>query len=325
MALDSAIMDRLTEAKHGLTPEEIYDQLESMWRQGPEGPSVESLKTHIRSALKDMHVQGITQREPARGPKGGHTFKYMLSGNLPMDTPSVADSPSLRPSPATGTRPQGHLTQRSDEALIDLSPSLWRPSEQDQILLPDAGAQKSSGSDVVIQDFSHPAPPDQRSAEPEPVIGSSSAPHPSRSLEHIELHPQEENSVSDIELLSIARALAARHDEAMKEVLTLESQQQKDQSQLIALETKVREQESKKAELLTEAERLRRKALEAEEQAANCQESVEGLSKEAEGKRMDHEESAAKTVAAKGEFVEIAAQLQRTMVELKVWVEPLPT
>jgi hypothetical protein len=320
-------MDCLTKAKRGLTPEDIYDQLESSWRQGPEGPAIETLKTHIRSALKDMYDQRITQRKPARGPKRGHTFEYTLPGNSPMDNPSTANSPSLRPSPATGTRPRGHLTQCSDGAPIDLSPSLWRPSEQDQILLPDAGAQEPSGSNVAFQDFSHSAPQVQRSAGPvpAPVIGSNSALHLPRSPEHIGSRPQEENSVSDIELLSTARALAARHDEAMKEALTLESQRQKQQSQLVALETKVQEQESKKAELLMEAERLRQKASEAEDQAQDCQRSAEGLSKEAEGKSKDHEESAAKTVVAKEEVAEIAAQLQRTMVELKVWVGPLPS
>jgi hypothetical protein len=319
-AMKPLIIDLLPPEKPGLSPDEVYDMLKSRSTQEIEGSSSDSLKVHIRSALKNMHDLGEVRRETARGPNGGSSYKYTRPRSSQTDRSPLANTPSLRSaSTGGGTHLHDHSIQRDDGSPTSFSPLLWRSGERNQILTPDLGAHEISGNEAVVQDISRPDLLGEMSTEPEAAVDTSDRPGSQQLQERTVAHCEEKTPDSnDMELLRIARGLKIQLEEATNDISTLESRQQQAQSQCFVLESQVKEQESKKAELLVKAQRLREEALEAESQAADCQKRADTLDKEVDGKRKDHDECEVIVVAARKKIIEIAEQLQSIKVELKI-------
>ena len=300
----------------GITTEEVYKKIMANPSQAAGRSNTDSLKVNVRTILKHMHDSGEAERESAKGDNGGSTYAYTRVPSFQTEPFLLAQTPSMRSSPTTGTHAHGAAVQCVSGSPANFGHLLWRPEEELPSVTPVAGTREdNSGAQVVSQ----PSASDQSLAEPEPTVRASD-----RSGSEL---PQAQNGSSireedsdkaDKELLETARRLRAEMEHVKNDLSMSELLMQQAQSKYLTLERQASEQRSKEVELLTHAQCLREELMKIESEVAECQKGADRLEKETDDERNSSKEHEAIIAATKDRATEIEKKRQKIRDELKV-------
>ena len=121
----------LPREKPGLFPDDIYQKLNKASPKEIDGWNPDTVKMHIRAALKNMHTFGEVLRESARGPNGGSSYRYIQPRSSHASSSPQPHMPLLQQSPPAGNLPCDQPRRNGGTPSAWMTPGRWRSEEQD--------------------------------------------------------------------------------------------------------------------------------------------------------------------------------------------------
>lgn len=121
----------LPREKPGLFPDDIYQKLNKELPKEIDGWNPDTVKMHIRAALKNMHTFGEVSRESARGPNGGSSYRYIQPQSSQASSSPQPHAPLPQQPPPAGVLPRDQPRRNGGTPSAWMTPGRWRSEEQD--------------------------------------------------------------------------------------------------------------------------------------------------------------------------------------------------
>lgn len=304
--LSPLILQALPDRGPGMFPSEVATKLLQHLSQLTPKIDLTNLETQVRIVLKNKHDLKEVSRTQAKGPKGGHSHRYMRCDSSEDDSNVGLDEcvSQLSADVTRGSRDRAehsHDTHAGGSTCLHRQPSesfhVARDSQQ------DPPAESIAESSRLEHTFDTPVLQDEQGGAGR-VTNSNFEAH-SCTHEHGDI----------MENVLAMKLLFAQLEKIASEINRLESQQSLARNQYSDLGKQATEQEAARETLLAEAQMRREQAAEAERKALSHQKDAERLKEEAENQGEVLEDRTSRINIAREESTRLAKRVRNTMEE----------
>lgn len=303
-------MDMLPAHGPGMSPAEVTKRLKEDSPAHTDGLSSESLKTQVRTVLREMWKLDKVSRVPAEEPSAGFSHRYARRDNAEADRTAAPNKSlivvlRLPRSSATSNYGWHHEYEHRDEfqvrGLMYSRQQIEQPART-----PDSDQQDLIADDTTFSEHSQ-----HLENSPIPEVEHGQAERASQSSSQTDTWTDECKII--LQKVTDAKRLVAQLEETKRKISTLETRQNLTRGQRSVLQGQTKERGASKTTLLAKAQALHEKAAELEREAVICDTDVGRLQREIQDLGGDLAECTAGIDIARENCTRLAEQLRSTV------------
>ena len=305
-------MDMLPTHGPGMSPVEVTERLKEDSPAHTDGLRPESLKTEVRTILREMWDLEKVSRVPAEGRSAGVSHRYVRCDSAEADvdaTPKKSLIVILRLPRSAATSDSGRHHEYEHRDDIQVRDSTYsRQQIKELVRAPDSDQQDLAADDTTLPEH------------PQDLNNS-----PNSEVEHYQTGPASQSSSQTstwtdehkiiLQKVTDAKRLVVQLERTKVKISTLETRQNLARRQRSVLQGQTKERETSKTTLLAEAQALHKKAAELEREAVVCDTDVGRLQRQIQDLGGNLAECTADIDVAREDCTRLAEQLRSTVEE----------
>lgn len=305
-------MDMLPAHGPGMSPAEVTERLKDDSPTHSDGLSFESLKTQVRTVLREMWELEKVSRVPAEGPSAGFSHRYVRRDSAEADrtaAPKKSLIVVLRLPRSSATSDYGWHHECEDGDDIQVRGPACSRQQIEQLARAPVGVQP----DLVADETTLSERSQHLDNSPKLELEHGQAERASQSSSRTGTWTDEHKSI--LQKVTDAKRLVVQLEKTKCKISTLETRQDLTRRQRSVLQGQTKERETSKTTLLAEAQALHEKAAELEREAVVCDTDVGRLQREIQDLGGNLAECTADIDVAREDCTRLAEQLRSTVEE----------
>jgi hypothetical protein len=306
------VMDMLPTHGPGMSPTEVTERLKEDSPAHTDGLSPESLKTQVRTVLREMRELEKVSRVPAEGPSAGFSYRYVRRDSAEADraaAPKKSLIVVLRLPRSETTSDSGRHHEYEDGDEIQVRGPMCSRQQTAQ----PARAPNSVQQDLVPDDTTSSERPQHLNSSSKLELQHGQAGRAFQSSSQTGTWTDEHKSI--LQKVTDAKRLVVQLEKTKRKISTLETRQNLARRQRSVLQGQTKERETLKTTLLAKAQALHEKAAELEREAVVFDTDVGRLQREIQDLGGNLAECTADIDVAREDCTRLAEQLRSTVEE----------